>query len=63
MADYDFGISVRFFGDAGLQVTVTCSDGSFTITTSCILKGTDILLADGTTKKIEDLAYDDTLKV
>ena len=38
-------------------------DGSFTITTSCILKGTDILLADGTTKKIENLTYDDVLKV
>lgn len=44
-------------------VTITCSDGSFIITISCFLKGTDILLADGTTKKIENLTYDDTLKV
>ena len=43
--------------------TIHCSDGSFTITASCILKGTDILLADGTTKKIENLTYDDVLKV
>ena len=44
-------------------VTVYCSDGSFTVTQACILKDTDILLADGTTKKIEDLTYNDVLKV
>jgi len=43
--------------------TITCSDGSFIVTWSCFLKGTDILLADNTTKKIEDLTYNDTLKV
>ena len=43
--------------------TVTCTDGSCTFAVSCILKGTDILLSDGTTKKIEDLTYDDMLKV
>ena len=42
---------------------MTCSDGSFIITSSCILKGTDILLADGTSKKIENLTYNDVLKV
>ena len=42
---------------------MTCTDGSCTFTISCILKGTDILLADGTTKKIENLTYNDTLKV
>lgn len=45
------------------SVTITCSDGSFIYTVSCILKGTDILVADGTTKKIENLTYDDELKV
>ena len=45
------------------SVTVTCSDESFIVTQSCFLKGTDILLADNTTKKIEDLTYDDVLKV
>ena len=63
MINYDFGISDGSPGDAGKQITINCSDGSFTITTSCILKGTDILLSDGTTKKIEDLTYDDVLKV
>lgn len=59
---YPFGIDLKFIGYGG-TVTITCSDGSFTITASCILKGTDILLADGTTKKIENLTYDDVLKV
>lgn len=43
--------------------TITCTDGSFTVTVSCLLKGTKILLADGTSKKIENLTYDDVLKV
>jgi len=42
---------------------VTCSDGSFIIASSCLLKGTKILLADNTEKNIEDLTYDDVLKV
>ena len=44
-------------------MTLICTDGSVTVTQSCFLKGTDILLADNTTKKIEDLTYDDILKV
>lgn len=52
-----------WFGWATMTVTVICSDGSFTLTISCLAKGTDILLSDGTTKKIESLTYDDTLKV
>jgi len=43
------------------QYTIYCSDGIFTV--SCILKGTYILLADGIVKKIEDLTYNDVLKV
>ena len=51
-----------YSGPSG-SVTLICTDGSITVTQSCFLKGTDILLADNTTKKIEDLAYDDVLKV
>lgn len=61
MTNYDFGLGMGYGMTHYIQVN--CSDGSFIITQSCLLKGTDILLADGTTKKIEDLAYDDVLKV
>lgn len=62
MSNYAFGFQESELGNSH-NITVTCSDGSFILTTSCFLKGTDILLADGTTKKIEDLTYDDVLKV
>ena len=57
--------SMWFYIEVGIpgSRTITCSDGSFIVTWSCFLKGTDILLADGTAKKIEDLTYDDILKV
>ena len=64
MPNYPFGLTIgSLVGDLEDRVTVTCTDGSFILTRSCILKGTNILLADGTTKKIEDLTYDDVLKV
>jgi len=54
-----------FYTVAGISGsrTITCTDGSFIVTWSCLLKGTNILLADNITKKIEDLTYDDVLKV
>ena len=54
---------VDWFGNSNMTITVVCTDGSFIVTPSCFLKGTDILLSDGTTKKVEDLTYDDVLKV
>lgn len=51
-----------YAGPSG-SVTLICTDGSIIVTQSCFLKGTDILLADNTTKKIEDLTYGDVLKV
>lgn len=54
---------IDWFGYSNMTITVVCTDGSFTLVVSCFLKGTDILLADDTTKKIEELTYDDVLKV
>lgn len=44
-------------------VTIICTDGEIIITPSCFLKGTKILLADGSSKNVEDLTYSDSLKV
>lgn len=45
------------------SVTIICTDGEIIITPSCFLKGTKILLADGSSKNVEDLTYSDSLKV
>ena len=45
------------------SVTIICIDGEIIITPSCFLKGTKILLADGSSKNVEDLTYSDSLKV
>lgn len=59
-ADY-FGMGSGHDG----ETTFYCKDGTYVLvwSSACFLKGTDILLADNTTKKIEDLTYDDVLKV
>lgn len=47
-------------------ITVHFSDGTtqtYTAVYSCFLKGTRITLADGTKKPVEDVTYDDRLKV
>ena len=48
-------------------ITVSNVTGNIVITASgdraCLIKGTDILLADGSTKKIEDIDYNDLLAV
>lgn len=47
------------------ETTFICKDGNYVFhwIAACFLKGTDILLSNGTTKKIEDLTYDNVLKV
>ena len=39
------------------------ADGTITISLACLIEGTQITLADGTTKAIEDITYDDELLV
>ena len=62
MNGYPFGIAFGSFGDMG-STTISCSDGSFTITVECFPKGTEIAMSDGTAKKVEDIDYGDSLKV
>lgn len=54
---------VDWFGWSNMTVTLVGTDGSYQLVISCFKKGTNITLADGTAKKIEDLTYDDVLKV
>lgn len=54
---------VDWFGWADMTVTLVGTDGSFQLVISCFKKGTNITLADGTAKKVEDLTYNDTLRV
>ena len=39
------------------------ADGTITISLACLIEGTQITLADGSTKAIEDITYDDELLV
>lgn len=52
--DSDFSTSPTF--------TIT-GDGTITVDPWCLIEGTQITLADGTTKAIEDITYDDELLV
>ena len=52
-----------WFGFTQMTVTLVGTDGSYQLVISCFKKGTKIMLADGTEKKVEDLTYNDTLKV
>ena len=45
------------------QVTIHCKDQDITLVPSCFLKGTQITLANGNKKAIEEITYDDVLKV
>ena len=49
------------------RVSIPNASGNITITAAaaggCLIEGTDILLADGSTKKVEDITYDDLLAV
>lgn len=45
------------------QVTFHCKDQDITLTPSCFLKGTQITLANGNKKAIEEITYNDVLKV
>lgn len=46
--------------DGTFKVT---ANGTITISLACLIEGTQITLADGTTKAIEDITYDDELLV
>lgn len=51
---------VTIVNDYTVQVT---GDGTVSANYSCMIEGTQITLADGTTKAIEDITYDDELLV
>ncbi len=46
--------------DGTFKVT---ADGTITISLACLIEGTQITLADGSTKAVEDITYDDELLV
>ena len=55
---YDFcGYNITFNSEALLETVQFDPDAS------CFLKGTKILMSDGTTKNVEDITYDDVLTV
>lgn len=45
------------------NVTITAAGTDSSGDTPCLIKGTKVLLADGTTKNVEDIGYDDLLLV
>lgn len=49
-----------WYYDGTFKVT---ADGTITISLACLIEGTQITLADGSTKAIEDITYDDELLV
>ena len=53
---YWFGMNVR-------TITMVGTDGEYEQTVECFVKGTKILMADGTSKNVEDINYGDSLKV
>ena len=53
-------------GNNAIKITINNIIGDVTVTataTTCLAKGTNVLLANGKTKKIEDIDYDDLLAV
>ncbi len=56
------GISVNDDYSTSPTFTIT-GDGTITVYPACMIEGTQITLADGTTKAIEDITYDDELLV
>jgi hypothetical protein len=56
------GVSVNDATSTSPTFTIT-GDGTITVDPWCIIEGTQITLADGTTKVIEDITYDDELLV
>lgn len=52
-------------GNTGLNITISNIIGNVTVNASaqCLTEGTDILLANGKTKKVENIGYDDLLAV
>ena len=59
------GTDYTYSSDSG-AISIPNVSGDITIrgeARSCLIEGTDILLADGSTKKVEDINYDDLLAV
>lgn len=57
---YKVSCTVNFTKSDGTMSCVT-AEGSFTATASCFAKGTKIMLGDGTTKAIEEIAFGDKI--
>ena len=65
-----FGCNITVSGGVAVDSTSTTSpvftitgDGAISYNAYCLIEGTQITLADGTTKAIEDITYDDELLV
>ncbi len=65
-----FGCNITVSGGVAVDSTSTTSpvftitgDGAISYDAYCLIEGTQITLADGTTKAIEDITYDDELLV
>lgn len=65
-----FGCDITVSGGVAVDSTSTTSpvftitgDGAISYNAYCLIEGTQITLADGTTKAIEDITYDDELLV
>lgn len=56
------GVTVNNATSTSPTFTIT-GDGTITVDPLCLIEGTQITLADGTTKAIEDITYDDELLV
>lgn len=48
---------------SGMEIYTFSQDGTLTLTQMCLIAGTLITLSDGSTKKVEDITYDDELLV